>query len=214
MDLTGILRLQGSHTDRRPCISWLFYFIWFIYLFVLVSCIISEICVIIIVSGERGWWQLLSSFVAPPVAAGPHLGRGPPSEVNALALRFPSSPSQSFIVVIFSWFVSWRAPLTDVRRSVVSTGRLVLSQQLFSLLVFSNAVTTSSCCSRGGPSLGRPPPMPFMSLLESLNNVSGFQHVVICLDPPNHFFIQHLSEVHNLSNKSSMCLFFILQLVS
>lgn len=125
-----------------------------------------------------------------------------------------SSPSQSFIVVIFSWFVSWRAPLTDVWRSVVSTGRLVLSQQLFSLLVFSNAVTTSSCCSRGGPSLGRPPPMPFMSLLESLNNVSGFQHVVICLDPQNHFFIQHLSEVHNLSNKSSMCLFFILQLVS
>lgn len=126
--------------------------------------------------------------------------------------------------MIFSWFFSWGASVflerwswsPHDRCSEVSCFRRPAGSQSAALFLACPLKCSENLLllQWGGPSHGRSPPMPLMFLLGSLNNVSGLQHVVICLDPQNHFFIQHLSEIHNLSNKSSMCLFFILQFVS
>lgn len=36
----------------------------------------------------------------------------------------------------------------------------------------------------------------------------------LCLDPQNHFFVQHLNDVHNISNESCLLLFLVFKLVS
>lgn len=60
----------------------------------------------------------------------------------------------------------------------------------------------------------RPPSTPFTPLLESLHNLSGLQEVVPCLDPRRRFFVLHLLQLRDVSNKRFLVLLLHLQLVS